>query len=91
MTRTCHPTAVTQNNEAYSGGGGGGKLLASKSTVNKLDSIPIKVMNVARKQDSKMYVLNLNIKSLHKLKDLHEDILDQLAKGVASYDLPWFM
>ena len=64
---TCHPTAVAQNNEAYSGGGGG-KLPASTSTVYKLDSIPIKVMNVARKHDSKMYILNLNIEFLHKLK-----------------------
>jgi len=34
----CHLTMVSQNNEAYSSGGGGGKLLASTSTVNKLDS-----------------------------------------------------
>ena len=61
--------------------------MASTSTVNKLDSIPTKVTNVARKQDSKMYMVNLNTESLHKLKDLREDILDQLGKGVVSYDL----
>jgi len=62
--------------------------------VNKLDSIPIKVVNVTRKRDSYVtYMLNLNIESLHKLKDLHKHILDQLGKGIASYDLllvqPW--
>ena len=68
---------VAQNNEAYSGGGGG-KLLASTSTVKKLGFIPIKVMNVARKRDSKTCMLNLNIEPLQK--DLCEDLLDQARK-----------
>jgi len=75
-----------RNTEAYSGGGGV-KLLASTSTGKKLDSILIKVMNVTRKQDSKMYMLNLNMESLHKLKDLREDTLDQLGKEIVPHDL----
>ena len=33
-------------------------------------------MNVARKRDSKTHMLNLDIESLHKLKNLHKEILD---------------
>ena len=65
----------------------GTATICNNHPVKRLDSIPIKVLNAARKRDSKNYMLNLDLTSLSKLKYLREEILEQLGKDVVSYNM----
>ena len=65
----------------------GSATICNSHPVKRLDSIPIKVLNAARKRDSKNYMLNLDLTSLSKLKYLREEILEQLGKDVVSYNM----
>ena len=59
---------------------------SSKSVNNGGESIPIKVFNPSKKRESKTYMLKLN-PAVNNLQLLHEEILEQLGKGVVKYDL----
>ena len=56
--------------------------------------IPVKIFHPSKKRDSKTYMLNLNLASIHNLQCLREEILEQLGKGVIKFDLKfdvgWF-
>ena len=55
--------------------------------VSNAINIPIKVVKLSNKRDSKTYMLNLQLEQLTTLKCLREQILEQLGKSVVSFDL----
>ena len=64
------------------------KQTTSGVVQDDLTDIPIRVVNPKQKRDVKTYILrNINPQMIQTLKDLREEILEQLGKGVVNFAL----
>ena len=81
-----------QVNVITGGNAGVGQLYMKSSDpvadhVSNAIIIPIKIVKLSNKRDSKTYMLNLQLEQLTTLKCLREQILEQLGKSVLNFDL----